>query len=372
MFQFRSMNKQRVITYGIMLVTLAVLLDLQFRAWRTFDWGKFFSQTRDIAWLHVIYGTALIYLTYAFRAVRWKIFLRPVRRDISSDRLLSPTIIGFTGLALLGRPGELIRPYLIARRLNLNLSSQMAVWTIERIFDLAGFTVLLVAATFLPTDLRAFAGASLAVDHWLHLATYLLMALVAGLLSGAVLVNYQGAALAAWIERRFSHRAESLGNRIAQRIREFATGLNAIHGPLAFLQLSVISVLMWWLIALAYNEVTHAYGAPMQSISATKVLLLLGSSMVGSMLQLPGVGGGSQLATIEALNKIFLVPHEFAVSCGILLWLVSFVSVIPVGLLLAHSERLSLRRLSEEAEEQEEATALSSVRPASPNCSLPT
>jgi hypothetical protein len=67
----------------------------------------------------------------------------------------------------------------------------------------------------------------------------------------------------------------------------------------------------------------------MQSISATKVLLLLGFSMVGSMLQLPGVGGGSQLATIEALNKIFLVPRELAVSCGILLWLVSFVSVIP-------------------------------------------
>jgi glycosyltransferase 2 family protein len=355
------MNKKRVITYGIVVVTLGILLDLQFRAWRTFDWGKLFSQTRDIAWLHVIYGTALIYLTYVLRAVRWKVFLRPVRRDISSVPLLSPTIIGFTALALLGRPGELIRPYLIARRLNLNLSSQMAVWTIERIFDLAGFTVLLISAIFLPTELRDFAGASLAVDHWLHLATYLLMALVVGLLSGAVLINYQGAALAARIERRFSHLAGGLGNRIAQRIREFAAGLNAIHGPLAFLQLSAISVLMWWLIALAYKEVTHAYGAPMQSISATKVLLLLGSSMVGSMLQLPGVGGGSQLATIEALNKIFLVPRELAVSCGILLWLVSFVSVIPVGLLLSHWERLSLRRLSEEVEEQEAANGLASL-----------
>ncbi|MGD0268051.1 MAG: lysylphosphatidylglycerol synthase transmembrane domain-containing protein [Candidatus Sulfotelmatobacter sp.] len=364
------MNKQRVITYGLVLVVLAVLLDLQFRAWRTFDWSRFFSQTRDIAWLHVIYGTALIYLTYVLRAVRWKIFLRPVRRDISSVLLLSPTIIGFTGLALLGRPGELIRPYLIARRLNLNLSSQMAVWTIERIFDLAGFTVLLISATFLPTELRDFAGTSLAVDHWLHLATYLLMALVAGLLSAAVLINYRGAVFAAWIERRFSHLAAGPGKRMAQRIREFATGLSSIHGPLAFLQQSILSVLMWWLIALAYKEVTHAYGAPMQSISATKVLLLLGFSMVGSMLQLPGVGGGSQLATIEALNKIFLVPRELAVSCGILLWLVSFVSVIPVGLLLAHWERLSLRRISDEAEEQEEATKLSSVPPDSSKCSL--
>src|ERR1035438_7427915 len=150
------MNKKCVITYGLVLVTLAVLLDLQFRAWRTFDWGRFFSQTRDIAWLHVIYGTALIYLTYVLRAVRWKIFLRPVRKDISSVLLLSPTIIGFTGLALLGRPGELIRPYLIARRENLPFASQVAVWAVERIFDVAGFTVLLVAGIFLPSKLRAF------------------------------------------------------------------------------------------------------------------------------------------------------------------------------------------------------------------------
>jgi len=76
--------------------------------------------------------------------------------------------------------------------------------------------------------------------------------------------------------------------------------------------------------------------------------------MVGSMLQLPGVGGGSQLATIEALDKVFAVPREVAVSCGILLWLVSFVAVVPVGLLLAHRERLSLRKVAKESENAEE------------------
>ena len=44
------------------------------------------------------------------------------------------------------------------------------------------------------------------------------------------------------------------------------------------------------MIAVAYKEVTHAYGAPMHAMSVTKVLLLMGSSMIGSMVQLPGVG----------------------------------------------------------------------------------
>jgi glycosyltransferase 2 family protein len=111
---------------------------------------------------------------------------------------------------------------------------------------------------------------------------------------------------------------------------------------------------MWWIIAVSYKEVTHAYGAPMHAMSVTKVLLLMGSSMIGSMVQLPGVGGGSQLATISALDHVFNIPKELAASCGIMLWLVTFVAVLPIGLVLAHRERLSLRKLSKESHQQEE------------------
>jgi uncharacterized membrane protein YbhN (UPF0104 family) len=79
----------------------------------------------------------------------------------------------------------------------------------------------------------------------------------------------------------------------------------------------------------------------------------MASSMIGSMVQLPGVGGGSQLATIATLQHVFRIPPELAASCGILLWLVTFMSVIPLGLILAHRERLSIRKLSEESHEDE-------------------
>jgi glycosyltransferase 2 family protein len=352
------MNKHRMLVYALVAAVLAFLIYLQFREWRTFDWGKFIENSRGVTWRHVIHGVVLIYVAYILRAVRWKIFLRPVRKNTSVVSMVSPTLVGFTGLAVLGRPGELIRPYLIARRVNLSFSSQLAVWAVERIFDLGAFTVLMVAAIFLPTKLRAFAAARPVYYHWLHVAGYLLTGLVLALFTAAMLVNYKGPAIADWVEKRFSHLAQNLGHRIAQRVREFAGGLNTIHGPLSFLQLAAVSVLMWWLIALSYKEVTHAYGAPMQQMSVTRVLLLMGSSMVGSMLQLPGVGGGSQLATIEALDKVFHIPRELAVSCGILLWLVSFVAVIPAGLLLAHRERLSLRKVAEESEKAEAGAAI--------------
>ena len=108
------------------------------------------------------------------------------------------------------------------------------------------------------------------------------------------------------------------------------------------------------LIALAYHEVTHAYGVDALEIPVSQLLILMGSSMVGSMLQLPAVGGGSQMATIATLSSVFDVPPELAASCGILLWLVTFAAVIPLGLMLAHREGLSLRKLSAESHRTQE------------------
>jgi uncharacterized protein (TIRG00374 family) len=354
------MNRKKYAAYAVVFVVLAVLIYLQFRTYQHFDWAKLFQF--GLSWRHIAHGVLYIYIAYFLRAVRWKIFLRPVRKDASILGLVPPTMIGFTGLALLGRAGEMIRPYLIARRQNLPFASQVAVWAVERIFDVGGFTVLMVAAIFLPSKLREFIEASTTsadVRDWVRLIGYALIALVMGLLSATLLMAYRGSRIAQWVEDRFSHLAENLGHRIAQKIREFTVGLNTIHGPFAFLQLSGVSILMWWVIALAYKEVTHAYGAPMHDMSATKVLLLMGASMIGSMVQLPGVGGGSQLATISALDHVFdIVPKELTVSCGIMLWLVTFVAVVPVGLLLSHHERLSLRKLSAESAHAEEGAAV--------------
>ncbi|MGH9670255.1 MAG: lysylphosphatidylglycerol synthase transmembrane domain-containing protein, partial [Terriglobales bacterium] len=95
-------------------------------------------------------------------------------------------------------------------------------------------------------------------------------------------------------------------------------------------------------------QVTHAY-AELSGITLAHVMLLMVSSMAGSILQLPAVGGGSQLAIIKVLEAVFAVKPELAVGCGIMLWLVTFMTVTPAGLLLAHREHVSLRKAEEES-----------------------
>jgi len=93
-------------------------------------------------------------------------------------------------------------------------------------------------------------------------------------------------------------------------------------------------------------------------MDVSHVLLLMGFSMIGSLVQLPAVGGGSQMAVIGALQVIYGIPPEMAVSCGILLWIVTFMSCVPVGLAYAHRGHLSLRKLSAESASEKEAEVL--------------
>jgi hypothetical protein len=347
------MDKKRILVSAVVFLVLAALVYLQYRHWQSFDWGTFWAQIHRIKKIHILRAVALVYAAYVLRALRWKIFLKPVRPKVKVIELVPPMVIGFTGLALLGRAGEFIRPYLVARRTDLSISSQLAVWAVERVFDVGAFAFLIVLAIFLPSALQS-------IPHpeyygQLRDAGFILILGVAAAAVVATLISRSGEAIAQRIEIRFSHLRSGLGHRLAQKVREFGAGLNTIQGPLSFLYLASLSLIVWYVTALAYKEVTHSYGVDALEIPVSQLLILMGASMAGSMLQLPAVGGGSQMATIATLSAVFDVPPELAASCGILLWLVTFAAVVPIGLILAHHERLSLRKLSKESHTTEEA-----------------
>jgi glycosyltransferase 2 family protein len=352
------MNAKRILILAIVVAILAALVYSQYNTWRKFDWATFRQETSNVRWTYVLIAIAFIYIADVIRALRWKIFLKPVRKVPFRD-LVAPQFIGFTGLALLGRPGELVRPYIIAKKTGLTVSSQMAVWAVERIFDVGAFTVLMVIDIFAFGDRLPFRGK-------LRDAGYVLVAIVVAMAVGAWLIKRFGSSIASWAEEHMNRRAPHVAESVASKVRSFGEGLNTIHDLTAFVQLTGISIAMWFIIAMAYRFVAHGYtGTPLTLMEFPQVMLVMGSSMVGSLLQLPAVGGGTQLATISMMvngfaarnfadpSRALNVPIELGTSAGILLWLVTFVAVVPAGLAIAHREHVSLRELSKEAEREE-------------------
>lgn len=359
------MNKKKIVLTALAVLVLAALVYLQVRSWRKFDWQTFKEQTEDVNLLYIGLGVAVIYFDYYLRALRWKILLRPVR-ETTSSRLLAPTMIGFTGLALLGRPGEFIRPFLIARKESLDMSSQLAVWVVERIFDMGAFALIMAVNILWAADhlqqLPGFAsgksktigGFEISAFRIFELSGFALLLGVAVASWIAVRIRKNPQAAARACERLLGGISQRLAAGISHRVHKFGEGLNTIQDKKSFLQVSAISLLLWGTIGATYVLVTQAYAEVGSEIKLSGALLLTAGSVAGGILQLPVVGGGSQLATIAILQKIFGFPPEVSTSCGIMLWLVTFMSVVPVGLILAHFERVSLTRLEEESLKEEE------------------
>ncbi len=324
------MKKKQVLTSIIVILVLAALVYLQVKAWRHFEWGIFWQITKSVNFVRVVAGIAVVYFIYVLRAARWRVFLRS-RQTVHTFDLVPSQFIGFTGLALLGRPGEFIRPYLVARKFNLSFASQLVVWTAERICDMLSVGTILALTLLIRPDFRHFFVLP-------HIRTKAILALIAFFVLIAVILAVSGG-----LRARLRKLSRDLSRSVA-------------HDFLSFVEIAVTSLVIWLLIASTYWITLHAYPTLRNQIHVTDVPLIMGASTLGSLIQLPGVGGGSQLAVIGILSSpVFGLGHELAVSAGIMLWIVTFVSVTPMGLFLAHREKLSLTRLSSESQEEEKA-----------------
>src|SRR4029077_4814586 len=145
------------------------------------------------------------------------------------------------------------------------------------------------------------------------------------------------------------------GRAVGKRVLAFGEGLNTVKDVKSFFQLSGLSILIWVFIGFAYMAVTHADAIHRRSkMTLSSVFLLTAASVVGGVLQLPVVGGGSQLATIGMLRGVFNLSLERATSFGIMLWLVTFMSVTPAGLAMARSEHVSITQMEEASIQEEE------------------
>ena len=343
------MNKRKVIVWGIAALLLAFL------AWKLhsshFDWGSFWRACRAVRWPLVSVAILLIYTNAVIRALRWSIFLKPSLP--SAERppwtsLIGTQFLGFAGLAAFGRIGELIRPYLISKRTGLSFSSQVAVVAVERIFDLGAFGLIFATNLLLSPALM-----TLPYHERYHQFGYAIFGLTLFLLVFVVAVRVAGPFMAGVFRGIVGLVSKPAGETVAAKVLEFRDGLNTIGSFGDFVAVALLSLLMWMSIAVAYILTMRAFPSPVHDLTISPVILLMGFSVVGGIVQLPGIGGGAQIATGLALNKLLGIPQELATSAGIILWLMSTMSVILPGLIFARFEQVSLLSLARESGEAE-------------------
>jgi glycosyltransferase 2 family protein len=338
------MTKRNAVVWGVGAVALAVLVWL-FRTRVQFDWANFWRQLRYVSVGHLVAGIVLIYVTFFLRAVRWSVFLSPTKK-VSPASLLGSQFIGFTAVALFGRLADFTRPYLVARRVNLPLSSQIAVWTIERMFDLG-------AAALIFSGALAFTPKGLPHHEVFVKAGALSMGLTLAIAIFAGVVRVAGGTVASFARGTVGLVSKAAGESIATKIIGFRDGLNALSSARDFGVVTLLSLTMWMMIGFGYMETLHAFvNTPeLAGVTFSRTMLLMAASIGGSLLQLPIIGWFTQIAiTAAAMHTFFGAPLEAATACGALLLIVTFLCIIPTGLIYSRVEHVSLKKVAQESE----------------------
>lgn len=278
-------------------------------------------------------GLAILvtFSTYALRAIRWTWLLKPIG-NASFKSAFRYTVIGFATNFLLpgGRIGEVLRPFLLARREGMNAASAFATIVVERLLDIvvvllffAGAIALSVVDVGDDVRLAAFVAAGAA------LAAFVVLFVLAG----------HPERLGQFTERLSRRLPARVAQPLARLVRTFAEGLAVLRSPSSLLMATVWSVAVWLSIAAGIWVTSHAFDL---TISFVGSFLVVGYLTVGVAAPTPGGAGGFHLMYKLALTQFFGADPDVAIAAATVLHAVSFVPVTLMGILFMWQDGLTL------------------------------
>lgn len=284
-------------------------------------------------------ATALVMtlLMHLVRAERWQYLLEPIGHTRYSVAFRT-TVIGFAASFVLpARAGEVLRPYLLARKEHLPATAAFATVIVERMLDLV--TVLLLLATFL----IAFESGEAAASPWLYRAVALGGAIVTPIGVGVLIAMFVMAGHPERLHGLVLRAERVLPARMAAAVasfaRTFAEGLAVVRRPSRLVWAMAWSFVLWLSIAAQVWVLARAFGIEMPFAGS---FLLTAMLVVGVAVPTPGGVGGTHEALRLGVTSFYAADNDAAVGAAIVQHAVNFVPILLLGLWFIAQDGLSL------------------------------
>ncbi len=320
-----------------------------------FSGEKLWDAIRGANYAYLLLSLIAIYLCYALRAFRWQRFQAHVGQA-NFWNIYAMNLAGFAALFLLGRAAEPVRPILISRKDKIPLADTFGIYALERILDASCAAVLasIGLLVFESSGHLASEGTGRAFEKAARTAgtAFSLGAIVA--IAGLIYLRFHGSSV---LERRSQAWLAAHGWRavVARILLGFSRGVQTIRSWSDLLAAIFYSFAHWWLVVAIYWLVAHSFGGKIATLTFADAMLVLVCTMVGSAVQLPGVGGGAQALSIIAFTRLYGVQQETAVAAAMVLWVITFAGCTLAGVPILFREGWSLGELRKmRAQEGEE------------------
>jgi len=265
--------------------------------------------------------------TFFLRAFRWQELLAPVKK-MALGPIFTTTVMGFSAIFLLGRAGELVRPLWMARRENISVSASFATIVIERFLDsimLIGIFAWALLTVAVPSE-SAHDLALMKSAAWYIVGV---SAFAIGLL---FLLRFNVELVVRYIPFQ----------KIASQVENFGHGLSFLQSGRSFAIVIFHSTVLW--IAIALQAWLTMKGMNFDMPIAATTLVMVGAA-IGSVAQIPGIGGGFQVAFAFCLTNFFRVPKEAAISAAMIGYLTNNLPTLATTIPCMLKDGLTIREI---------------------------
>jgi len=275
------------------------------------------------------------------KAYRWKVIVEKTKRlkFIRTIPMFSAgQVINVLLPALTGQAGRIL---LFAKKADLSKTYVLSTVVIEVIFDAIS---LLVCIALLSTATIVFPREYLHISYLVAIVTLLSLILLYLMLHYTDRVEILNREL-------FRRRWPSVYVGIRKFYRSFTKGISLLRSGQYFFRTLTSSLLAWMFHAAAIYFLFLSFGFELPLISAVVIMVI---NTVALMVPItPGNAGTFELAVAAPLLA-FKIGRTDAVMFALALHIIDFLPIMIMGSIFIHTERLSLREIEKEGEEEKE------------------
>jgi uncharacterized protein (TIRG00374 family) len=320
--------------FGLAVSAVCVWLSM-----RDIDLKSVWNALRHSSLVGFAAAMALTLVGFWLRAVRWRLLIGSTRR-LGTGSLFSATMIGFmTNNVLPFRLGELVRPWVLARREKLSKTTLLATIVVERAVDMLTLLAILgVALAVFPLRGDTDAG------RMVQAGAGLLLGLSLALTAFVIALERQPRLAHAFTSWCTGFLPESSRGRVAHALGLFIEGLGLFRDFRRLALVMALSIVMFLVISLGLTISMLSLGI---HIAWYGGLLMLVITAIGIMVPAaPGYIGTLNLACVAGL-ALFHVGRDLAVPFSWFYFASQWLPITAVGLFFLNREGLSLRSLGE-------------------------
>ena len=295
---------------------------------------------------YVLLAAATLFLSHFLRAFRWRYLLDPIRH-LDTASLFSALIIGYAANSVVpAHLGEFLRAYTLSKKRGIPMSAVFGTIVVERIIDIFSLLALMVLAVFLypfpPWVIKS---------GYIMFAGTLALFLVLALMKRATALTKR---LLAFTMKPFPKVFERNVHRVTE---EFLSGMVPLRRWHDYVTVGLLSVSIWACYGLIFHLCLHSFDFfETYHLAWSVSLILLAVTTIAVVVpSSPGYVGPDHVLCQITLAA-FGVPGGPALSFALVVHGISILSVLILGLVLAHYEGMTILKMPEGDSEIKERT----------------